>query len=44
MKQLIRLTETDLHNIIKKVINEVVDESGFLQGAHKAHWIIYVRK
>ena len=32
----VRLTEGELRSIIRKVIEEAVDESGYLQGAHKA--------
>lgn len=37
MRQIIRLTETDLHNIIRQVINEALDEHGMgLVGRHQA--------
>lgn len=32
----VRLTENELRGVIRKVIEEAVDESGYLQGAHKA--------
>lgn len=35
MKQLIRLTESDLHNIVKQVINEVIDEGSITTGNHR---------
>lgn len=35
MKEVIRLTESDLHNIIKQVINEVVDEGSRTMGNHR---------
>jgi hypothetical protein len=28
MKQIIRLTESDLHNIVRRVIEEALDEHG----------------
>ena len=37
MKQIIRLTESDLHNIVKRVIKEAIDEHGMgLVGAYQA--------
>lgn len=32
----IRITESDLQNIVRRVICETIEESGYLQGAHKA--------
>ena len=37
MRQIIRLTETDLHNIVRQVVNEALDEHGMaLVGAYQA--------
>lgn len=41
MKQIIRLTESDLHHMVRNVINEVLDG---MDGTEKAYWLMRQRQ
>ena len=41
MKQIIRLTESDLHHMVRSVINEVLDG---MDDTEKAYWLMRQRQ
>ena len=41
MKQIIRLTESDLHHMVRKVINEVLDG---MDDTEKSYWLMRQRQ